>query len=86
MNRLTLEIAAQYTPSVAMIAAAGKKKEAAPKVGLSGWYGPDRKKRLGPNTADNYVLDYLNAEYPGDYGWDNAGPAAGPKAFEPARG
>ena len=43
-NRLTLEIAAQYTPYVAMFAAAGKKKAAAPKVDLSGWYGPDRKK------------------------------------------
>ena len=43
-NRLTLEIAAECTPSVAMFAAAGKKKAAAPKVDLSAWYGLDRKK------------------------------------------
>ena len=45
---LILEIAIQYTPSVAMFAAAGKKKEAAAKVDLPGWYGLDRKKWLGP--------------------------------------
>ena len=53
---------------------------------LSGWYGLDRKKWLGPDTADSYVFDYLTGEYPGDYGWDSAGPAAGPKANGPARG
>ena len=86
VNRLTLEIATQYTPSVAMFTAVGGKKEAAPKVDLSGWSGPHCKKWLGPNTADSYVLDYLTGEYPGDYGWDSAGNAAGPKTFEPARG
>ena len=69
VNRLTLEIAMQSTPSVAMFAAAGKKQEATPKVDLSGWYGLDRKKWLGPNTADSYVFDYLTGEYRGDYGW-----------------
>ena len=53
---------------------------------LSGWYGLDRKKWLGPDAADSYVFDYLTGEYPGDYGWDSAGPAAGPKAYGPARG
>ena len=85
VNRLTLEIATQYTPSVAMFAAAGKKKEAAPKVDLSGWYGPDRKKWLGPSTAESYVPDYLNGEHPADYGWDSAGHAADPKALEHLR-
>ena len=86
MNRLTLEVAAQYTPSVAMFTDAGKKKEAAPQRYLSDWYGPDRKRWMGPNAADNYVPDYLTGEYPGDYDWDSAGLAAGPKALEPARG
>ena len=86
VNRLILEIATQSTQSVAMFAAAGKKQEATPKVDLSGWYGPDCKKWLGPNTADSYVFDYLTDEYPGDYGWDSAGPAPGPKAYGPARG
>ena len=62
VNGLTLEIAIQYTPSVAMFAAAGKKKEASPKVDLSGWYRPDRKKWLGPNTADSYVPNYFTGE------------------------
>ena len=86
VNTLTLEIATRYTPSFAMYAAAGKKKEADPKVDLSGWYGPDRKKWLGPNTADSNVLDYMTGEYPGDYGWDSAGPTTCPTTFEPARG
>ena len=60
VSGLTFEIATQYTPSpsVAMVGAAGKKKTAAaPKVDLTGWYGPDRKMWLGPNTADGYVHD-----------------------------
>ena len=86
VNMLILEIAAKYTLYVAMFAAAGKKKKAAPKVDSSGWYGPGRKKWLGPNTADSYVYDNLIGEYSGDYGWDSAGCAAGPKIFESARG
>ena len=85
VNRLTLEIATQSTPSAAMFAAAGKKQEAAPKVDLSGWYGPDCKKWLGPNTAGSSVPGYLTGEYPGDYGWDSAGPAADPKAIKSLR-
>ena len=68
-----------------MFAAARKKKEAAPKVDLSGWYGPDRKKWLGASPADSYVPDYLTAGHPGDYGWDSAGHAADPKTFERLR-
>ena len=86
VNGLTLEITTQYTPSVAMFTDAGKKKDAAPKVDLTDWYGPYRKKWMGPNSADSYVPHFLTGEYPGDYGWDSAGLAAGPKAFEPARG
>ena len=84
VNGLTLEIIGQYTPSVAMFTGAGKQKE--PQVDLSDWGGPHRKRWLGPNAADSYVPDYLTGEYPGDYGWGSAGLAAGPKAFEPARG
>ena len=29
---------------------------------LSGWYGPDCKKWLGPNTAGSSVPDHLTAE------------------------
>ena len=83
---LTLEIAAPYTPSVVMFVDAGKKKGAAPQVDLSDWCGPDRKKWLGPNAADSCGPDYLTGEYPGDYGWDSFGLAAGPKAFEPVCG
>ena len=82
VNGLTLEIAAQYTPSVVMFVDARKKKGAAPKVDLSDWCGPDQKKWLGPSAADSDVSDYLTGEYPGDYGWDSAELAAGPKAFE----
>ena len=84
VNGLTLEIIGQYTPSVAMFTDAGKQKE--PQVDLSDWGGPHRKRWLGPNAADSYVPDYLTSEYPGDYGWGSAGLAAGPKAFESARG
>ena len=52
---------------------------------LSGWYGPDCKKSLGPNTAASSVPDYLTGEYPGDYGWDSAGPVADPNAIERLR-
>ena len=82
VNKLTLEIATQDTPCVAMFAAVGKNTAAAPKVDLSGWYGPDCKKWLGPSTADSYVSDYLTGEHPGDYGWDSAGLAADPKTFK----
>ena len=68
-----------------MFAAAGTKKEAAPKVDLTRWYGPDRKKWLGPGNADSYVPDYLNGEHPDDYGWNSAGHAADPKALERLR-
>ena len=84
VNGLTLEQAGQYTPSVAKFTDAGKQKE--PQVDLSDWCGPHRKRWLGPNAADSNVPDYLTGEYPGDYGWGSAGLAAGPKAFEPARG
>ena len=70
LNGLTLEIAGQYTPSVAMFTDAGKQKE--PQVDLSDWCGPHRKRWLGPNAADSYVPDYLTGEYPGDYGWGSA--------------
>ena len=78
MNRLTIEIATQYTPCVAMFAALGKKKAAAPKVDLSGWYGPACRKWLGPTIAGRYVPYCLTGEHPSDYGWDNAGLAADP--------
>ena len=86
VNRLTLEIAMQSAPSVAMFAAARKKQEATPKVDLSSWYGLDRKRWFAPTIADSYAFDYLTGQYPSDFGWDSAGPAAGPKAYGPARG
>ena len=87
VNTLTLEIATRYAPCVAMFAAAGKKKAAAPKVDLTGWYGPDCKKWLGPNIAGSSVPYYLTGEYPGDYGGDSAGLAANPKNLQvPQRG
>ena len=82
VKRLTLEIVAQHTPSVAMFRATAKKKAAAPKVDLSGWYGPDCRKWPGPTIAGSYVFCYLTGEYPGDYGWDSAGPTADPKSLE----
>ena len=84
VNGLTLEIAIQYTPCVAVFTHAGKKKD--PRVDLSDLSGRRRQRWLGPNAADSYVPHYLTGEYPGDYGWGSAGLAAGPKAFEPARG
>ena len=68
-----------------MFATAGKNKAAAPKVDLSGCYGPDCKKWLGPNIADSYVPDYLAGEYPGDNGWDSAALAVDPKTIEHLR-
>ena len=84
VNRLTLEIAAQYTPSVAVFTNARKKKD--PQVDLSDWCGPHRKRWLGPNAANSYVPHYLTGEHPGDYGQGSAALAPGPKAFEPACG
>ena len=52
---------------------------------LTGPYGPDCKKWLGPNIAGSYVPDYLAGEYPGDYGWDSVGPAVDPKTSERLR-
>ena len=49
---------------------------------LSGWYGRDCKKWLGPNIVGSYVPYYLTGGYPGDYGWDSAWPAAEPKTFK----
>ena len=78
VRRLSLEFAAQYTPSVAMFLAAGKKKVAAPEVDLSGLYGSDCKKWLGPSIAGSYVPVYLAGEYPGDYRWDSGALAVDP--------
>ena len=52
---------------------------------LSGWYGPDCKKWLGPNTGGSSVPDHLTGEYPGRCGWDSAGPAADPNAIKRLR-
>ena len=52
---------------------------------LYGWCGPECTKWWGPNAAGSSVPDYLTGEYPGDYGWDSAGPAADPKAIERLR-
>ena len=52
---------------------------------LSGWYGPDCRKWLGPNTASSLVPDHLTGEYPGGCGLDSAKPAVDPNAIKRLR-
>ncbi|PKI35751.1 hypothetical protein CRG98_043909 [Punica granatum] len=44
------------------------------------WYGEERPQWLGPIPYD--YPEYLTGEYPGDYGFDIAGLAKDPVAFE----
>lgn len=44
------------------------------------WYGEERPQWLGPIPFDYPA--YLTGEYPGDYGFDIAGLAKDPVAFE----
>ena len=84
VNGLTLEIAGQYTPSVAMFTDAEKQKD--PQVDLLGLVWSSPQEVVGPQRCGQLRPYYLTGQYPGDYGWGSAGLAAGPKASEPARG